>query len=521
MKILAQLFLCVVLLVALSQQASAQEWIDHQLTDYPGCDQVNECGSVADTMGHIHHYMVCYMGYPNPVPNDEPVYYMRTDFYGHILTDTVRLNGFNSGRVHVQDLSVMGDGSHSWCTFQTLIPGHGNELGLYLTERDSDGREVLPATVMSYPYDTQGGPIGDWAAAALRPQDRTIHWIGVTPPGGCFRYCRFTSQADTLIWARRIGGTAYGCSNPTVIISPFDLRPWAGMIVAGPGGAFDGIRLIRFNEDTSQTVYHPMAGSDLGLYPHGFGMDGHGRAYLATETDTAHSAYMILDSTMQTIRDWCLISRDEDSESGLKVDSAGNSLLLCNFGTRLTWLYRRGDGAWLHPPSTLDPQMFAQNFSIIAMDSERFAFTCMGFPFGTGQTDQLRLYTYGFPPYDAAPKPRSVDAAGVSLAVHPNPFGSSFEVEVPAHQGGGFGAVQCAGARGLVARCACRRREAGNCRTAPGQSSLRNLLFVAAGESARGSGEGDAYEVRSLCSCRQTPIRRCAPPFPMKWRKGI
>ncbi len=425
------------LCLAFWRNASAQQWQHYELTNFPDSGAVHECGSVADTLGHIHHYLYCEMG-TSPTQIDCPVYYMRTDFFGHVLTDTVRINGFNTGHVSVYDLTVVGDGSHSWCTFSTYIPGENHRIGLYLAERDREGREVLPATLVSHPYEVAGGPLGDWVAAVLRAQDSTIHWIGDTPPFSAFRYCRLTTQGDTLIWARKINGTAYGCNNPSLVISPHDGRPWAGMIVAGQGGTFDGIRLVRFNQDTSQTVYHPMAGSNLGLYVHGFAMDGSGAVHMITGPDTAHSAYVILDSTMQHVRESYVASRTQDCEPGLKVDSSGNSLVFFSFPVGLSWLNRRADGTCPHPLATLEPQLFAQSFSIVAMDSERFAFTCMYYRMnGSSGNDQMRLYTYGFPPdtsHSSAPQPRAAAFQPPTLSAYPNPFGSSLRVEVPAGQ---------------------------------------------------------------------------------------
>ena len=433
-KHLALLCTILALLGLLERHASAQEWVHYQLTNFPGYDQVNECGSVVDTFGNIHHYLACTMGYPNPNPTSRPLYYLRTDFYGHILTDTVRINGPNTVYTALADVSVMGDGNHSWCTFRTEIPGQGRRIGLYLTERDANGNEVLPPTVLDYPC-SPGGSAGWGCGAALTTQDSTIHWIGLPSSGSGFRYCRFTTQSETLIWARPIDGTAYGCGNPSLIISPHDNRPWAGLIVAAQDGGYDGIRLVRFNADTSQTVFHPTAaGSELGLYQRGFAMDGSGRVHIVSGPDTAHSAYAILDSTMQQVVEWRTVSQTLDCTPGLKVDSTGNTFLLCGFGAGLSWLNRRADGTWPHPPTLLDPQLQAMDFSILAMDSERFAFTCMCLPFGSGESNQLRLYTYGFPP-DTAQNAISPKVAAPhkeeTIAAYPNPFSSSLRLELP------------------------------------------------------------------------------------------
>ena len=57
--------LTVGLLVALLAAAGfAQKWRYYPLTNFSGNGHVRESASVADTMGHIHHYMVCAFGNP-------------------------------------------------------------------------------------------------------------------------------------------------------------------------------------------------------------------------------------------------------------------------------------------------------------------------------------------------------------------------------------------------------------------------------------------------------------------------
>ena len=121
------------------------------------------------------------------------------------------------------------------------------------------------------------------------------------------------------------------------------------------------------------------------------------------------------------------------------MDSAGNSLVLFGFGTSLSWLNRRSDGTYPHPPAVLDPHLFVREFSIVSLDSERFAFTCTGVPWGTGQPDRLRLYTYGFPPdttHVGVTHSRSVIPQTLSLTVHPNPFNSSARIGFDLPKGG-------------------------------------------------------------------------------------
>ena len=66
----------------------------------------------------------------------------------------------------------------------------------------------------------------------------------------------------------------------------------------------------------------------------------------------------------------------------------------------------------------------ARNFSIILVDSSRFAFSAPG---GQIDSSQLWLYTFGFPPYSAA-SPSPAVAHSISLCAYPNPFNSTTRV---------------------------------------------------------------------------------------------
>ena len=143
--------------------ASAQEWQSYQLTNFPPPATVTQCSSVADTFGHVHHFFVVDFG---PLGQQYPLYYMRSDFYGNILTDTIKINGFAPPfHAHPQNVKALGDGAHVWCVFSEITPG-GQEFGGYLTERNSDGSEVFPPRLLGMPLATL--PLGYNAGAALR-----------------------------------------------------------------------------------------------------------------------------------------------------------------------------------------------------------------------------------------------------------------------------------------------------------------------------------------------------------------
>ncbi len=417
-------------LLFVSIPASAQQWQSYQLTHFTPPGQVRQCGSVADSLGNIHHYLTCLLS----ALQDNALFYMRTDFYGHILTDTVRLNGFAGQRGEPSDICVVGDGQHSWCTFAEYTQGYGSPRGFYLTGRDGQGEEILPPTLMNYPVSYVQH--GDGTAAALRMRDSTIHWVGVIPPSYRFGYCRFTTQAETLIWGRQVDGLEGVEENPSIVLSPVDGRGWAAMR-SGWSTVGTYILVVRFGEDTSQTVYHPFEGSTVvwGVGANCFGMDRHGNFDFVVGNDTTgnNAAYTRLDSTFQVVRDWQLLSSVFWAFGTLKTDSAGNCLCIWNENPGLRWAYRRADGAWLPPSTTITPTMRASSFSVVVMDSSRVAFTCQAHP----QIEsflQLRLYTYGFPP-DAVPEPKVSTTRAARITVYPNPFTSMLQLDLPVGHG--------------------------------------------------------------------------------------
>ena len=134
MRIMTRLSICALLLAACLQHASAQEWQSYQLTNFTAYgDQVRQCGSVADTFGNLHHYLIGQLG-QNGI--HQPLLYMRTDFYGHILTDTVCIDDRMLHPVPYFT-GVVGDGNRSWCVWSDRIPSDSTHWGLFMTGRDA------------------------------------------------------------------------------------------------------------------------------------------------------------------------------------------------------------------------------------------------------------------------------------------------------------------------------------------------------------------------------------------------
>lgn len=402
----------------LASGAWSQQWQSYQLTDFPPPGQVRECSSLADSFGNHHHYFYVQF-HPLHVPS-QVLFYMRTDFYGNILTDTVRLNGFAGNQPAPRCIRAVGNGSHSWCVFGERVPTEQTR-GLFLTERDENGQEVMPPTLLGYDGAWEG-----WnTSALLDPVNNIIHLVG-TNTNPCYYY-RFTTTAETLQWQRPINGMLNQGLNTSMILSPVDGLPWASMITANSEMGY--LLLVRFNEDSSQTVYFPLEDQSIGIGHNGFGMDANGRLDIRGGTDTVQSAYFHVDSTFQNIIDQQTLSQTVAGFGALQTDSAGNCLMVWSNGVYgLRWAYRRADGQWMPRPALIDTNMYLNFFSIVNMENQRLAFTAEGVR-RSEDFSQVYLYTCGFPPNGVTtPKPVTLSQ---TFSAYPNPFGSSLQLTLP------------------------------------------------------------------------------------------
>ena len=415
MRILTRLSICTLLLTACLQHASAQEWQSYQLTHFLPNRYVQQCGAVADSLGSVHCYAISYMAMPGGVP----MYYLRTDFYGHILTDTVRINPM-SPMSEPNFTSVVGDGGRSWCVWSDTPPGEPTNRAMFLAGRDAHGAQFLPQTLLG-----GGGASGppNWdLAAALRPQDSTIHLVGQV---GVYSYGRFTTAGDTIVWHEPIDGLTDGIG-AAMAMGP-DGVPWAAMR-SGYSSIATEILLVRFGEDSSQTVYHPFGSEVQHWAISNMGIDQHYSFHLLVSCDTASLAYVRLDSDL-TVQEWQTIdSTPWSGFAAMRCDPEGNCVFVWDRDPGLYWAYRSADGTWPHSPALIDPTMRASSFSVVAMSDEQFAFTTQAHP-QAEYFSQLRLYTWGFPP-DAASEPRT-SLPRINLTAYPNPFGSTLTVTLP------------------------------------------------------------------------------------------
>jgi hypothetical protein len=337
-------FLFWIILSIMTTYASAQEWQSYQLTNFPPYGQVRQCGSVADSLGHIHHFLICALG---PTLNYLPVYYMRTDFQGRILTDTVRLNPGLQWTAPVFT-GVVGDGGRAWCVWSDKMLSDSMHNGFFLTSRNADGGQSLPRTLVCDGAPSGGPPLWGFSAA-LRTQDSTIHMVTEV------HYYRITTAGDTVLPRKWIDGWNAPV-DPEIRIGP-DGTPWAAMRNDIGGMGDTDILLVRFGEDSSQTTYHPFTGDVHHWYVHDFGIDAAYDFHFLVSSDTGFGYYR-LDSSM-VIRETHVLEPDYAYFATMKTDSAGSCLFVWDQDPGLKWAYRHDDGTWPHEPASIDPTLQA------------------------------------------------------------------------------------------------------------------------------------------------------------------
>lgn len=271
------------------------------------------------------------------------------------------------------------------------------------------------------------GPDGDgtWGTfdAHLTVTNHTIVTSGIST------YSRFTTDGDTLLWRHPLDGLGYSPANGSYIAAGPDSAIWIASTISVPGWYHREIVLIRLGEDTTQTVYYPFADSERQWYCYDFDIDANYQFHFLVYCDTMGFAYVRLDSAMQRL-EWRSLW-EYPGFGTLQLDSSGNCLIIFDDQGSLFWAYRSHMGTWTHLPAEICGD-YGVDFSIVVMDSERFAFTATTMqdtePYNPFEPQQVRLYTYGYPP-DAASPVKPVVRIG-PLTAYPNPFSSVLQLRV-------------------------------------------------------------------------------------------
>jgi hypothetical protein len=405
--------LMICLCLSLASAALGQTWRSYRLTHFPGNGQVRGCSSVMDSVGNIHTYFTCYL--PDQLSRQRQ-YYLRCNTSGRILTDTVAVNSgaANSNPWYPMCLS---DGQTTYDVFSDWVPQNQTQRGIFITAHDTSGDESLSPAFLGYGGGT-GGAAWDYRSA-LNSATGTIHMVNISG-----RYKRFRTNGDTLIWRGMIDGVVNPI-DPEIHIAP-DGTAWAAMRsdIFPEGGT--EIVIVHFASDTSQIVYRPFGRDVHHWYVDDFGIDSHYDFHLSVSCDTAGLAYARLDSNLQ-VSEWRTLNRTFDGNATMKSDTAGNCLFVWNDYTGLWWTFRSACGVWTYSPTVIEPDVRAYSFSIVAMDSNRIAFTAEC-ALQSEQSTQLALYTYGYP--DAV-SPGRPTASPVLFSVYPNPTNGSAMLRGP------------------------------------------------------------------------------------------
>ena len=406
-----RLWIALMIAVMWGEGVPAQDWVSYRLTDWPPPNTATrECGAVADTFGNIHVYLSTAFE-----QQYDRLHYLRANFYGQVLTDTALIDTTTLIGAHPSSMTVVGNDENAWCVWANFVSNDPPFTSTFMAERGAIGQEQMPMTLLGY-----GGVVGgpDWNTdAALRRSDNTIHMVNYR------HYFRFTTLGDTLVWRKRLDGVPINTVGPKIALAP-DGTPWMAAL-NDLGNLNAEVLLIRFGQDTSQTVYHPFAGQDVHWLIYGFEIDRNYQFHFMLNTDTARVAYARMDTTFQLL-EWRVLERPYDSHASMGMDSTGNNLFVWDDGMQMQWAARRADGTWPHPSAVIGPSIDGMSFSVVALDSEWFAFTGQ-FAWDTDRAN-VGLFTYGTPPN--ALSPIHPHTTLLPISVYPNPFSGQFQLDI-------------------------------------------------------------------------------------------
>jgi hypothetical protein len=390
--------------------AFGQQWQSHQLTHLPQNCPVADYSVYRAPNGNLHFYTDIYLGFQH---SQHYFYYFRSDEYGHILTDTVRLD---SGWTYADPnycMAVGDDHGNSWglwCDYtneQTHLPW------LCITGRDSTGNERLPSTIVGV-----GGRGGTHVYnAAYWPQREHIM---VTASGWPGTYMSINPQGDTVAWSRFFPEDR-PTSNEIRIHSDFSGNIWSGTRYSTDQSA--DIVLFKWLTDTSLVSYYMFghsSGERWGVYD--FAVDPVNGFHLLVNHDSAQFSYVRLDSNLALL-EWKTLLREPTAvDAALTLDVDGSCAIAWAAGSdgfRFWWALRQPDGLWSIQPVRVQPTIIGSFPRIASAGDGRWVLTVM--------SHDLFLFTYGFPPDAVDERTPTIPVSDFML--YPNPTNGGLFVQ--------------------------------------------------------------------------------------------
>lgn len=413
------LFVC----LALNSGSWAQDWQRYQVTRFPITDPqtwgVRDFDVTRTPDGSLHFQLQTYWDWAHDEMSN---YYLRTDDYGHILTDTTLLDPHgNVGHTPWHAASV-GDGQGNvWNLWSEMDSAYHHHL--YITACNSLGQTWLPPVKLG--LGSSGGALSNQVMdAAYSAVDSSII---VSYEFGY--YHRISRTGERLEWRRDLPET----------------RPFAWMFMHTDyhGYAWAGTRpslgqpadiaLYKFLPDSGVQAYYPFGPTDTerwGLYDFAFGPDGSWHALVYH--DSAQMAYVQLDSNF-VLQEWrTLIQTHLDAEFwSLCVDPAGNCLIIWERESsdwRPWWALRNAAGEWVVEPQLMGIDAIMAQIHIIPTGAGRWVV-----PTATGN---LYIFNYGYPPDTMSVVTGRTVTITPPLVIGPNPFSSSLTIGALGGRGG-------------------------------------------------------------------------------------
>ncbi len=403
--------LCLLIVFCCASSAWAQEWQRFQVTRFPITTPttwgIHDFDVARTPDGSLHYQMHTNVDYQHGEMRN---YYLRTDDYGHVLTDTTLLDPHGySGHTPWHPVSVADNSGNVWNLWSE--EDSASYFHLYITACNSLGQTWLPPVKLGLGA-IGGGSANDVTDAAYNAVDSSIiisYVFGY--------YHRISRTGERLEWRHDLPETRPFAR--MFMHTDYHGYAWAG--TRASLGQLADIVLYKFLPDSGVQAYYPFGPTDTerwGLYDFAFGPDGSWHALVYH--DSVQMAYVQLDSNF-FLQEWRTLVRPFSMVDGtLHIDGAGNCLIVWKRESddwRPWWALRNAAGEWVKEPQSMGIDAMTGQIHII--------------PTGTGRwvvpsaTMNLYLFNYGYPPDTASTITRRTVTLAPSLIVGPNPFSSS------------------------------------------------------------------------------------------------
>ena len=407
------------LLLLMATAAPSQEWRVFQVTRFPITVPtvwgIHDFDVTRTPDGHLHFQLQTNVDFQHGEMRN---YYLRTDDYGHVLTDTTLLDPHADYRAHTPwHPASVGDGQGNvWNLWSEQGDSLTESVHLYITACNSLGQTWLPPVRLGFGA-SGGSASSDVMDAAYSAVDSSIliaYAFGY--------YHRISRTGDILEWRQRLPET-----RPLArMFMHTDYQGYAWAATRPSLGQPADIALYRFLPDSGVEVHYPFGPTDSerwGVYDFAFGPDGSWHALVYH--DSVQMAYVQLDSNF-VLQEWrTLIRPHNDYQSGsLGVDPGGNCLIVWwreSSNYQPWWALRNAAGEWVAEPQAMAVEGQTGWIHILPSGTGRWVVASAFM--------NLYVFNYGYPPDTATTVPHHTVTATPLYTVGPNPFSSFLTIK--------------------------------------------------------------------------------------------